>query len=202
MRRVISYIDGFNLYNGLKAGYGRKYLWLDLERLSASLLQDDQKLVSVRYFTAPVRNQPPALRRQQKYWNALRAHADVVSIELGRFQEKSLNCRGCGRSWKSYDTPGPFPALADCVERAANLRRVMRPSTLDRCTSTGPGSTPECGRSVVVQIFLRTMALGGRPGNCRLLRSARRAHRVSVSDHRCRNRDLAHPVTPRRGGFE
>lgn len=30
MARVAAYIDGFNLYHGLKARLGRKYLWLDL----------------------------------------------------------------------------------------------------------------------------------------------------------------------------
>lgn len=34
MNRVIAYIDGFNLYFGLKADHGRKYLWLDLQALA------------------------------------------------------------------------------------------------------------------------------------------------------------------------
>jgi hypothetical protein len=33
--RAAVYIDGFNLYHGLKAGHGRKYLWLDLEAVTA-----------------------------------------------------------------------------------------------------------------------------------------------------------------------
>lgn len=41
MRRVISYIDGFNLYFGLKQKGWRKYYWLDLAALSRSLLKDD-----------------------------------------------------------------------------------------------------------------------------------------------------------------
>lgn len=73
MRRVIVYIDGFNLYHGLKDKYGRKFLWLDLEALCLRLLQPDQDLVEIKYFTAAVRNHPPALRRQQKFWNALEA---------------------------------------------------------------------------------------------------------------------------------
>ncbi len=31
MERVKAYVDGFNLYHGLKARHGRKYLWLDLQ---------------------------------------------------------------------------------------------------------------------------------------------------------------------------
>ncbi len=44
MNRVVAYVDGFNLYFGLKEGYGRRYHWLDLQRLVADLLQPDQQL--------------------------------------------------------------------------------------------------------------------------------------------------------------
>jgi hypothetical protein len=37
--RVAVYIDGFNLYFGLRAKSDRKYLWLDLQALSVSLLR-------------------------------------------------------------------------------------------------------------------------------------------------------------------
>lgn len=58
VNEVAVYIDGFNLYNGLKDKHGRKYLWLDLESLARRLLRQDQQLALVRYFTAPVRNDP------------------------------------------------------------------------------------------------------------------------------------------------
>jgi hypothetical protein len=34
--RVVAYVDGFNLYFGLKADRGRKHLWLDLRRSSVA----------------------------------------------------------------------------------------------------------------------------------------------------------------------
>jgi len=40
--RVTVYIDGFNLYFGLRDQYGRKYLWLDLQALAESLLRAGQ----------------------------------------------------------------------------------------------------------------------------------------------------------------
>lgn len=43
--RVISYIDGFNLYYGLKAKRMERFLWLDVQALSANLCVDDQTLV-------------------------------------------------------------------------------------------------------------------------------------------------------------
>ncbi len=64
MDRVVAYIDGFNLYFGLKAGHGRKYLWLDLEALAESLLRPGQELREVKYFTARLRDDPEGGRRQ------------------------------------------------------------------------------------------------------------------------------------------
>jgi len=55
--RVKAYVDGFNLYHGLKHKHGRKYLWLDLEALVKYLMKPTQSLVGVEYFTARVRNQ-------------------------------------------------------------------------------------------------------------------------------------------------
>lgn len=45
MERVIAYIDGFNLYFGLKKSTGRKYYWLDLHALATRLLKRDQQLI-------------------------------------------------------------------------------------------------------------------------------------------------------------
>jgi len=103
MTRVVAYVDGFNLYWGMKAKTGRRYLWLDLAALSTSILRPGQRLEAVRYFTATVRNDPAALGRQHTYLAALRAHIPNIDIVLGRYQEKTLNCRSCGAQWRSYE---------------------------------------------------------------------------------------------------
>lgn len=41
MATVAAYIDGFNLYYGMKAKYGRRYLWLDLVELVKRLRPGD-----------------------------------------------------------------------------------------------------------------------------------------------------------------
>jgi hypothetical protein len=100
---VIAYVDGFNLYHGLRDRYGHRYLWLDLPRLVARLRPQDT-IVAVKYFTAPVRNDAAAQARQQTYLSALRAHSGpTLQVVNGRFQTKSLVCRGCGASWTSYE---------------------------------------------------------------------------------------------------
>lgn len=100
--RLVAFIDGFNLYHGLRHRYGRRYLWLDLERLARELLKPGQELVAVRYFTAALRNDPGAQQRQQAYLGALRSRP-LVSVELGRFQGKHLSCNSCGHTWTSYE---------------------------------------------------------------------------------------------------
>ncbi|EOD69649.1 NYN domain-containing protein [Amycolatopsis vancoresmycina] len=97
------FIDGFNLYYGLKQKYGRRYHWLDLEALATSLLKPWQTLTGVKYFTARVRNDAGSLQRQSTYLDALGAHCANLEIIDGRFQEKVRGCRQCGSTWTGYE---------------------------------------------------------------------------------------------------
>jgi hypothetical protein len=54
MNRVVAYIDGFNLYFGLKDRGWKKYYWLDIQKLCENLIISNQELVKVKYFTARV----------------------------------------------------------------------------------------------------------------------------------------------------
>jgi len=74
VERVIVLVDGFNTYYGLRSRFGRRYLWLDLQALSASLLKDGQELRQVVYFTARVRNSVESVERLSVYLDALAAH--------------------------------------------------------------------------------------------------------------------------------
>lgn len=103
MVRVAVYVDGFNLYFGLKAKHGRKYLWLDLQALATSLLRPGQTLEQITYFTARVRNDPEGQQRQSDYLDALASHSALVTVVDGRFQEKPRHCRDCGAAWTVYE---------------------------------------------------------------------------------------------------
>ena len=54
MRRVNAYVDGFNLYFGIRDSGYRKHLWLDPVALVRSLLRPDQQLISLKYFTTRI----------------------------------------------------------------------------------------------------------------------------------------------------
>jgi uncharacterized LabA/DUF88 family protein len=101
--RVAAYVDGFNLYFGLKSMHGRKYLWLDLQALVGSLLLPGQTLEQVTYFTARVRNNPESEQRQSDYLDALIEHSPRVTVVDGRFQEKDRRCRACEATWTVYE---------------------------------------------------------------------------------------------------
>jgi len=55
MTRVCVYVDGFNLYFGLKSKGWRRHYWLDLATLSSALLKPSQQLKTVHYFTSRIR---------------------------------------------------------------------------------------------------------------------------------------------------
>jgi uncharacterized LabA/DUF88 family protein len=102
-RRLIVYVDGFNLYHGMHDEARCRLLWLDLVRL-AQLLSPKDDLQVVRYFTAPVLDNPGAESRQMTYINALDAlHGDLIDTVMGRYQAKTMTCRRCGGQYTAYE---------------------------------------------------------------------------------------------------
>lgn len=99
MQRVITYIDGFNLYFGLRSKQWKKYYWLDLQKLSQHLLNNDQKLIHCHYFTARIRaneaDKEDALR-QSSYLDALQCSTDLT-LHYGHFLRKRRKCPHCGQ---------------------------------------------------------------------------------------------------------
>jgi hypothetical protein len=82
--RTTVYFDAFNFYFG--AVKGTPYKWLDLGKLCALLLPNNQ-ITAIKYFTARVRPQPhdpDQPLRQQIYWRALR-NIHNLSIYEGHF---------------------------------------------------------------------------------------------------------------------
>ena len=105
MHRVMVYIDGFNLYYGLRASDLKQFYWLDLRQMAERLILGNQTLAGVRYFTARVRTTPgnPGKReRQNTYLEALETLPDL-EIHYGRFIPKEARCRSCGATWTTYE---------------------------------------------------------------------------------------------------
>jgi hypothetical protein len=140
--RVAVYVDGFNLYNGLKEKHGRKYLWLDLQALATSLLLPGQALVAVHYYSARVRGDASG-RRQADYIDALAAHCTLLAVEEGRFQEKRMECRHCGAVRVSYEEKETDVSIAVALVEDAFLIVSTR-----QCSSLRTATCAQrCGRS-------------------------------------------------------
>jgi uncharacterized LabA/DUF88 family protein len=83
MARVNVYVDGFNLYYGIR---GTPYKWLDIGLLCRTMLPNDQ-IQTIKYFTARVNarpHDPQQPMRQQIYFRALKT-VPSLRIILGHF---------------------------------------------------------------------------------------------------------------------
>ncbi len=102
--RVIVYIDGFNLYYGLKQANLGHARWLDLGLLSRRILKPNQSLVKTKYFTARVKGRDPGPRKRQAiYLQALETRTDLEII-YGRFMRKKNGvCHRCGHRWTNWE---------------------------------------------------------------------------------------------------
>ena len=105
MERVAVYIDGLNLYYGLKSMGWRRYYWLDVQRLSESMMRPRQRLRFVRYFTAkllPEYTSAARVERQDAYLQAL-SSLPKVDIQYGLHIPKTITCPRCGVASLTYE---------------------------------------------------------------------------------------------------
>lgn len=129
MPGLIVYVDG-NLYHGLHQAHGRRFLWLDLVKLARQLRPREEE-VMVRYFTAPVLDDPQAASRQGSYLQALTAHnGPAVEVIHGRYQRKPKQCTKCQASWVSYeekqtDVNIAISLVSDAATRKASSMLVV-----------------------------------------------------------------------------
>lgn len=114
VERVIAYIDGFNLYFGLREAGLRRCYWIDLCALARCLLRPNQQLIVTKYFTARIaggrRGDPPERarmldgrrKRQSDYLEALQTLPEFELFE-GHYLDKNIRCLGCGASWRTHE---------------------------------------------------------------------------------------------------
>jgi uncharacterized LabA/DUF88 family protein len=93
-KRVIAYIDGFNLYFGLRSAGWKRYYWLNLQTLARNLLKADQELVFTKYFTSRVSYPTEKERRQSTFIEALETLSDF-RIYYGHYQANPQRCSKC-----------------------------------------------------------------------------------------------------------
>ena len=117
-QRAAVYIDGFNLYHAIddfnfNFDRGRKTTpkeakdqvhhlkWVDLWKLSESLLRDYQELTAVNYYSAYATWRKAEHVRHQTYTTALEATG--VRVVMSVFKEQRRGCRNCGARWIRHE---------------------------------------------------------------------------------------------------
>lgn len=121
--RVTVYIDGFNLYHGLKEhSKARAYRWLNLRALSESLLLPGHRLERVVYFTSLPPWNPHKIARHQVYIDALQSVG--VTVVHGRFQKDTRNCFAVCRL--------PFEVYVEKLTDVNIATRMIEDAVLDR----------------------------------------------------------------------
>ena len=106
VERVAVYIDGFNLYYGIKNKGWRRYLWLDIHLFSQNLLPfSNQRLEKVRYFTSYIFHDPDDQDKKNRQKHFIRAIAanKKVCICYGSHRQKKVMCRKCNSRFKTYE---------------------------------------------------------------------------------------------------
>lgn len=110
MKRTVVYIDGFNLYHGMKAKGWEKYLWLDLAKFANALTPKGSTLIRVRYFTSRVSSTPTDLgkaQRQSAYIDAIRSLSPLVKLYEGNYQSHQSHCKHCDNKVNCHSCGAP-----------------------------------------------------------------------------------------------
>ncbi|MEJ5209326.1 NYN domain-containing protein [Denitratimonas sp. CY0512] len=128
----MGYIDGFNLFFGLRDSKLRRYYWLNPEKLVANLLKEGQVLVGTRYFTARISPNPADPNkhlRQQAYLEALETLPEV-DIVFGQYLTKPKSCLRCHATWqqneeKMTDVNIAVRLLTDAMDNAFDTAMIV-----------------------------------------------------------------------------
>jgi len=137
MDRVVSFIDGFNLYHSIR-NLGRPHLkWVDLWALSEVFIRPkSEALVDAFYFSAYATWLPSAYRRHREYVAAQIAVG--VTPVMGHFKERDRICRQCGSRWVAHEEKETDVNIAVSLTRLAHKDAFDRALLITRDSDLAP----------------------------------------------------------------
>lgn len=101
MRKVISLVDGFNLYHGIEEMNKPQYKWLDLTKLIRCFIRSDETLIEIHYFSAYCHWDPVKEKRHKILVKAY--ENDGIHVHMGKFADKRRTCRSCGNVYQAHE---------------------------------------------------------------------------------------------------
>lgn len=115
------FIDGFNLFYGMRDSNWKKLYWLDLNALCIHLNGGDPPAF-IGYFTTRIKTSGDAAKRdrQNAYIDAL-SSTPAVKIHYGQYFSKQKRCSSCGHTWTIQEEKMTDVKIAlSMVENATN----------------------------------------------------------------------------------
>ena len=135
--KVITYIDGFNLYHSIKdlskKSPSLEYLkWQNLITLSKQFLSRNDTLESVYFFSAYPHWKPQALQNHKDYVAILKDLG--VKVVLGNFKIKQVHCSNCHTTItkheeKQTDVNIALQIMRDCYEGKCDCMQIVSGDT-------------------------------------------------------------------------
>jgi uncharacterized LabA/DUF88 family protein len=98
VKPAVVYIDGFNLYFGMKDAEMKPWLWVDLARLGDLIVPEGYYADEVRYYTARVKHPADSRQRQNDYIAANQAFNPALVVREGFMQYNPRPCKHCLKS--------------------------------------------------------------------------------------------------------
>lgn len=165
MKRVVVYIDGFNLYHAIDALKRPHLKWVCLRDIAQSLLRADEALKSVKYFSAYATWMHDRHLRHRAYTDALMARG--VILHMGQFKEKPRKCFSCGAVWKGHEEKETDVQIAVHMVADAMRGDVDRIILISADTDLGPAIKMINSAAPACEVFVATPPK--RFGQCRSL---------------------------------
>ena len=166
MRRVITYIDGFNLYHAIDDLKKSHLKRVDLVSLAESLLRDGEALAAVKYFSAYATWMPTRYARHRDYVAALK-HVGATPF-MAQFKGKPRRCFDCGARWTGHEEKETDVQIAVHMVTDALAGEVDRIIAVSADTDLSPAIRMIASRKPECEVFVT--APPGRLRFCRALK--------------------------------
>lgn len=154
--RVSVYIDGFNLYFGLRQSQLQRFYWLDVKKLALALLRTNQELADVKYFTSRISGPSDKQQRQSLFIQATET-LPGVTIYYGQYRTNQQTCRRCGAV-----TPVPTEKMTD-VNIAVEMMRDAHKHSYDIAILVSGDSDLTAPIKAVQEVFSRKVIIAFPP---------------------------------------
>ena len=135
MERVAVFVDGSNLYHGLKNAFARA----DIDFLKlAQALAGDRQLVRIYYYNVPRRQEddPRSYEEQLRFFENLR-RTEYLTVNLGRLQKRHTKttvketCPKCGQPCEFTENVPTYTEKGVDVKLAVDMIRLARNNVFD-----------------------------------------------------------------------